>query len=99
MAFSASAESLRGVRTLNLVTPLGEMDLTFAPDGTGGFDDLAHTAVLHQVGPVQVRLASLPDIIRSKTAAGRVKDLRALPELLALARGEQPLEIEPSVQD
>ncbi len=59
----------------------------FAPSGTGGFEDLERAAVPYVLGTVRVRLAALPDIIRSKTAAGRPKDLRALAELHALAAG------------
>lgn len=87
--FAASADSLAGIRTLNLQTPLGALDLTFQPDGTAGYDDLNRNAVLHPVGGVQVRVAALADVIRSKEAAGRAKDLRALPELYELA-GSRP---------
>ncbi len=88
LPFDVSGESLRGVKTLNLVTPLGEMDLTFEPDGIDGFEDLARSATRLQVGEVQVRVAALADIIRSKTAAGRNKDNEALPELRRLARAQ-----------
>jgi hypothetical protein len=90
LPFSVTGESLTGIRTLNLITPHGEMDLTFTPSGTEGFDDLNRAATLHNVGTVQVRLASLADIIRSKTAAGRPKDNIALPELHRLAHRQDP---------
>lgn len=85
MPFSASAESLRGVRMLNLRTAHGMLDLTFTPAGTSGFDDLRRSATLRSVGGVRVRVAALEDIIRSKEAAGRRKDQAALPELYELA--------------
>lgn len=85
MPFSASAESLRGVRMLNLRTAHGMLDLTFTPAGTSGFDDLRRSATLRSVGGVPVRVAALEDIIRSKEAAGRRKDQAALPELYELA--------------
>ena len=66
LPFSVSGSSLAGVRMLNLVTPLGELDLTFAPAGTGGFEDLDRSASVHAVGGVQVRVAALADVIRSK---------------------------------
>ncbi len=44
LPFAVSADSLRGMRTLNLTTPLGELDLTFEPDGVGGFDCWTHNA-------------------------------------------------------
>lgn len=85
LAFDTSAESLAGVRMLNMVTPHGEVDLAFQPSGTDGYPDLERAAVLMVVGAVEVRIASLADVIRSKTAAGRGKDFAALPELHRLA--------------
>lgn len=85
LPFSTSADALAGLKMLNLVTRYGDMDLTFSPSGTGGYPDLVRGAVERQVGTVVVRVASLDDIIRSKTAAGRLKDFEALDELRALA--------------
>lgn len=89
LPFDTSAEALQGMSMLNLVTAHGELDLTFSPSGTDGYPDLARDAVLLPVGSVQVRIASLADVIRSKTAAGRGKDLAALPELRRLAASQQ----------
>lgn len=77
LPFAASAESLAGVQMLNLQTELGELDLTFQPAATGGYPALNRTAETHQVGEVQVRVAALADVIRSKEAAGRDKDFDA----------------------
>lgn len=63
----------------------GDIDLTFEPDGTQGYPDLIRHAQSHSAGPLQVHIASLSDVIRSKSAAGRPKDLLALPELLYLS--------------
>lgn len=85
LPFDTSAEALAGVRTLNLRSPHGDLDLTFTPDGTGGYPDLIRAASTRDIAGIQVHLASLEDIIRSKRAAARPKDLRALPELVRLA--------------
>ncbi len=48
--------------------------------------------VIVRVGAVDARLASLEDIVRSKTAAGRTKDELTLPALidrLAAIRADQ----------
>ena len=63
-----------------------EAGLPFEPDGTEGYPDLVRTAEPHTIGSVRVLIATLTDVIRSKTAAGRQKDLLALPELHELAR-------------
>jgi len=62
----------------------GELDLTFTPSGTQGYPDLHRHASPFCIGTVYVQVASLSDVIRSKTAAGRTKDLEALPELRRL---------------
>jgi hypothetical protein len=71
---------------LNLVTDLGEMDLTFAPAGPRtGFDGWREHAAEQEIDEgLVVWVASLDDIIDSKRAANRPKDLMALPYLESL---------------
>lgn len=86
LPFGTSAEALAGQRMLNLQTAHGELDLTMRPAAfEGGYDELVPQAVDRGVGNVQVRVAALGDVIRSKEAAGRRKDQEALPELYRLA--------------
>jgi hypothetical protein len=87
LPFDTSAEALRGVKVLNLQTKYGDLDLTFFPAGTNGYDELAQAATDEVVAHEVVRVAALIDIIRSKTAAGRQKDIEALAELHMLNRG------------
>jgi hypothetical protein len=76
--------ALAGSVTWTLRTDRGNLDIVTQPTGTGGFDDLRRDAVEVELRPeLAVRVASLPDIIRSKEAAGRPKDLAALPALRA----------------
>jgi len=67
---------------LNLVTAYGPVDLTFRPDGTDGYTDLAVNAIVVRLLGTDVSVASLDDVIRSKEAAGRDKDIAALPILI-----------------
>jgi hypothetical protein len=85
LPFATSAQALAGMSMLNLVTAHGELDLNFTPTGTAGYEELHTDATTFSVGRVQVQVASLAAVIRSKTAAGRGKDLDALPELHRLA--------------
>lgn len=87
LPFATSAEAMRGVLMLNLTTTFGDLDLTFQPSGTDGYPDLVEHAAEHEVGAVRVRVAALTDIIRSKEAAGRDKDIEALTELYVLLKG------------
>lgn len=82
--FDHSAESLARVRTWNLVTDRGNLDLTFVPSGTRGYDDLVRDAEPMTVRGVDVPVASLADVIRSKEAAGRERDRLVLPTLRRL---------------
>lgn len=87
--FGRDADSLVAVQTWNLTTVAGDLDLSFEPDGTGGFADLNRDAEGFELYGVVVRIASLADVIRSKQAANRPKDQRVLPtlrELLAHSR-------------
>lgn len=65
----------------NLSTRHGDLDLILRPAGTDGFAELAATAVRVDLGGLQVLVASLCDVVRSKRAAGRPRDLGQLPLL------------------
>ena len=71
---------------LNLTTSVGDLDLAFVPAGfDGGYDELrVESDMLELVAGVKTRVARLRAIIRSKEAADREKDRRALPYLRAL---------------
>lgn len=90
LAFDHGAASLARSGVWNLVTPHGRLDISFVPDGTRGFVDLDAGADDHVVLGVPVRVASLADIVRSKEAAGRTKDLLALPTLRRLLDERYP---------
>ncbi len=65
-------------------TDFGDIDLLGELSGVGQFPELNRDLVLIDLYGMQVRVASLDTLIRSKRAAGRQKDLNALPELEAL---------------
>ena len=67
-----------------LETDLGDIDLMGQLSGAGGFDALLQDAQLIRLHQQEILIASLDAIIRSKRAAGRPKDLNAIPELEAL---------------
>jgi hypothetical protein len=86
------------MEVLNLTCEFGDFDISFVPSGTTGYDDLNLAAHSILIGDVSARVADLTDIIRSKRAAGRPKDLAVLPALCEYAkklglygnRGENP---------
>lgn len=82
--FTCDATFLSGVSILNLVTRLGEVDVSFVPSGTTGFEDLRARSVPMRIKDHEVHVAALEDVIRSKECANRPKDQRALPLLKQL---------------
>jgi hypothetical protein len=82
LPFDHDAKSLSAAETWNLVCRHGEFDISFRPAGFDhGYADLARHAHRVRVEGVEVVIADLDDVIRSKEAAGRPKDLRVLPLL------------------
>jgi hypothetical protein len=82
--FECAPELLSRMQMLNMVTDFGAFDLSFRPAAFDGYDDLASHAETMSVAGAAVTIASLDDVIRSKEAANRPKDLAALPQLYAL---------------
>lgn len=76
-------------RWLNLMTDFGQLDLIHRPGGTGGYSDLAHAAEMIDLDDVPVKVAALEDIIRSKEAVARQRDLEQLPTLRMLLEVKQ----------
>jgi len=82
LPFDHDGSSLGRADVWNLLCPHGEFDISFRPSGfAGGFGELALRAHKVSVGGTQVMIADLGDVIRSKEAAGRPKDLQVLPTL------------------
>jgi hypothetical protein len=79
--FPRDAAFLSSVNLLNLITRAGDLDIAFTPAGTSGYADLASRATNILVRKSTIPVASLEDVIRSKTAANRPKDRRTLPVL------------------
>ena len=86
-----SAQWLREMVSVALTTAAGPVDVNLVPDGTDGFEDLEAGQVELVYEGHAVRVAALADIIRSKEAAGRPKDLLVLPALRAhlSSRGQE----------
>lgn len=82
LAFDHDGASLANAIAWNLICADGEFDLSFEPAAfAGGYADLEPHAHRMSVDGVEVLVADLADVIRSKEAAGRPKDLRVLPVL------------------
>ncbi|CAN5304742.1 hypothetical protein BH23VER1_BH23VER1_15020 [soil metagenome] len=80
---NTQAEIVRGKVFVQLKTGPFDLDLVFAPDGIETYEEAKSRAVHEDIFPV----ANLRDIIASKKASGRAKDLLDL-HLLELFRIE-----------
>lgn len=91
LPFTCDAAFLRQMKLLNLTTAFGDLDLSFEPAGTRGYDELEPRSVRYDLGDgVVVPVAALEDIIRSKEAANREKDRQTLPTLRLLLEKGRP---------
>ena len=82
LEFDHDGQSLARASVWNLTCERGEFDISFRPSGIdGGYDELEPRSHLVIVDGTEVRVADLNDVIRSKEAAGRPKDLQVLPIL------------------
>lgn len=84
-----TAEWLARMITATFTTSAGPFDVCLRPEGTDGYDDLVEDQLSLRYGDREVPVASLEDVIRSKEAVGRQKDLLVIPALRAhLSRTE-----------
>jgi hypothetical protein len=91
LAFDCSAATLARAKLWNFVTAAGRLDVAFTPSGTEGYEDLVRGAVRFEVYGIELMVASLADILRSKQSADRPQDRQDVVILRAmLARGRQP---------
>ncbi|HKX74207.1 MAG TPA: hypothetical protein VJR05_02360 [Acidimicrobiia bacterium] len=85
VAFDPHPVLLESMARLNMTTRCGDLDLTFAPAALSDYEALVAGSIEFELAGCRVKVAALSDIIRSKEAANRPKDLITLPILRALA--------------
>ena len=76
--------TLRNGSIFTLQTDIGEIDLLAEVAGLGAFDDVGKHAMTVEAFGRELLTLDLPGLIQAKRAAGREKDLSALPELESL---------------
>ncbi len=84
--FVPDGRTLRRTTILTLDTRDGPLDLLVDPSGSPGYAALAANALRIDWAGATIKVASLPDLIAMKRAAGRPKDLLAVEELEAIQR-------------
>lgn len=89
LPFILDGETLRRGLNFTFVTDFGDVDLLGEISGVGNFEKIAPLAEISEIAKVEYLFISLPQLILAKRAAGRSKDLDALPELEALLEVQQ----------
>ena len=82
--------TLRNGMLFTLDTDLGQIDLLGEVSGIGAYDEVSASSVEVEAYERRIRTLDLKSLIQSKRAAGREKDLSALPELESLLEAEEP---------
>jgi hypothetical protein len=92
MRLPLNLDSLRGVRNLYLLTDLGVLDLMGELPGVGRLEDLAGRTELVHLPGFSCRVLDLDTLIKSKTFAGRPKDIENVQhlEVVRRLRRDQP---------
>jgi len=89
LPFRFDAETISSGLNFTLTTDLGDIDFLGEVSGLGAFGEVQAASDIKQVAGVDVRILSLTGLIKSKTAAGRPRDLYVLPELEALREAKK----------
>jgi hypothetical protein len=84
LPFIWDEQTLRSGTNFTFATDIGDIDLLGEVAGVGSYSDALASSVPMRFYGVECRVLTLDSLIASKRAAGRTKDLLALPELEAL---------------
>jgi hypothetical protein len=82
--------TLRNATVFTLQTDLGEIDLQAEVSGLGGWEEVKARSILVEAFDRRISILDLPSLIQAKRAAGREKDLAAVPELESLLETGEP---------
>ena len=86
LPFCWDERTLQESPILTLQTDAGPLDLMNAVPGVGSYAEVRAACVALDLYGVRVLILDLPALIASKRAAGRAKDLLALPQIEAALR-------------
>ncbi len=92
LPFRLDPRTLRAGDSFTFETDAGPFDILGTPSGSGGYSDLAATAVEMELGGSTTKVASLDSLIAMKQGAGRAKDVAELEILYALREEIEAME-------
>ena len=94
LPFIWDAGTLRNGTNFTLITDIGSIDVLGEVKGVGTYSEIIVNAVTISLWEMPIKIISLDELILSKIAAGRPKDLLVLPELETLREIRDNPEIE-----
>lgn len=89
LPFILDAETLKRGLNFTFVTDIGDVDLLGEVRGVGMYEDVAAGAIDFEMFGYQFKVIDITKLIEAKRAAGRPKDLIAIPELEAIREAQQ----------
>jgi hypothetical protein len=84
--FVPDARTLKRTAILTLDTPLGGIDLLVDPHGADRYEAMRERADVVDLDGIELRIASLEDLLSMKRAAGRPQDIADIDALLTVNR-------------
>lgn len=84
LPFILDEETLRRGLNFTFTTDIGDIDLLGELRGVGNYAEASEDADVMELFGFQYKVLALPNLIASKRAAGRPKDLIVIPELEAI---------------
>jgi|SRR5882724_90675 len=84
LPFRFDAETIHGGLDFTLTTDLGDVDFLAEVAGLGFYDAVQRASVTMNINGIDCQVLSVAGLIKAKKAAGRPRDLYAIPELEAL---------------
>jgi len=85
LPFQFDAKTIASGLNFTLSTDLGDLDFLGEVSGLGSFQEVRAASDTKDIGGIKCSVLSVEGLIKSKTAAGRPRDLYVLPELRALS--------------
>jgi len=84
LPFRFDAETIQRGLNFTLTTDLGDVDFLAEVAGLGLYDAVQRASVTMNINGIDCQVLSVAGLIKAKKAAGRPRDLYAIPELEAL---------------
>lgn len=84
LPFRFDAETILRIPSFKLTTDLGDIDLLAEVPGLGFYDAVQRASVTMNINGIDCQVLSVAGLIKAKKAAGKPRDLYAIPELEAL---------------